>query len=146
MDYIAKSSGISGASGASEEVDIYSDAIRKLHISVLPERLPCRQTERDKVYAELRNAIVERQMTKPIFISGMPGTGKTATVLATVQELRKEASRGDIPAFDFVEINCLRLQSPQEAYVVAWRGMTGNVASAKSASEKLSQISKRVNH
>jgi origin recognition complex subunit 1 len=142
VEYIAKHSGMSGGIGSGKQgvVDIYSDAIRKLHISVLPERLPCRQTERDKIYSELRNAVVERCMTKPIFISGMPGTGKTATVLATVQELRKEAAKGDIPEFDFVEINCLRLQAPSEAYTVAWRGMTGNVASAKSASEKLRSL------
>jgi Cdc6-like AAA superfamily ATPase len=143
VEYIAKHSGMGGGIGGGsgkEGVDIYSDAIRKLHISVLPERLPCRQTERDKIYSELRNAIVERTMTKPIFISGMPGTGKTATVLATVQELRKEAAKGDIPEFDFVEINCLRLQAPSEAYTVAWRGMTGNVTSAKSASEKLRSL------
>lgn len=140
VDYIAKLGGGSSSSGGSKEVDIYSDAIRKLHISVLPERLPCRQNEREKIYTEMRNAIVERHMTKPIFISGMPGTGKTATVLATVQELRKEASKGDIPEFDFVEINCLRLQSPQEAYTVAWRGMTGNVASAKGANDKLGHL------
>lgn len=30
-------------------VDIYSQAIRKLHISVLPDYLPCRSEEREKV-------------------------------------------------------------------------------------------------
>ena len=34
----------------------------------------------------------------------------------------------------------MRLQSPQEAYTVAWRGMTGNIVSAKNAKDKLAQL------
>jgi Cdc6-like AAA superfamily ATPase len=122
-------------------VDLYSAAIRKLHVSVLPEKLPCRTAERDYIYGALRDAIVNRKdCSKPLYISGMPGTGKTATVLATVNELRKEASEAgarDIPEFNFIEINCLRLQTPAAAYSVLWRGLTGLHAPAKKAQKLL---------
>lgn len=43
------------------------------------------------------------------------GTGKTATVLATINALRKEVAAGQLPDFSFIEINCLRLKSPSDA-------------------------------
>lgn len=49
-------------------------------------------------------------------MSGVPGTGKTATVLETMRSLRRKAEAGHLPAFQFVEINSLRLPSPQHAY------------------------------
>jgi Cdc6-like AAA superfamily ATPase len=127
------SKGGAESAGADRAGDIYSQAIRRLHLSVLPEKLPCRKNERDFVYNALRDVISTRAVSKPIYISGMPGTGKTATVLATVQELKAEAEKGLLPDFDFLEINCLRLQSPAQAYTVLWRGMTGMHASPEKA-------------
>ena len=43
------------------------------------------------------------------------GTGKTATVIAVITALQKEAESGKIPSFHFVEINCLRLKNPTDA-------------------------------
>jgi Cdc6-like AAA superfamily ATPase len=43
------------------------------------------------------------------------GTGKTATVLASVNQLRREVEAGTLPEFSFIEINCLRLKSPLDA-------------------------------
>ena len=51
-----------------------------------------------------------------LYVSGVPGTGKTATVLETMRSLRRKAEAGHLPAFKFVEINSLRLPSPQHAY------------------------------
>lgn len=49
-------------------------------------------------------------------MSGVPGTGKTATALEVVRGLRRRAAAGALPAFRFVELNALRLPSPQHAY------------------------------
>ncbi len=51
-----------------------------------------------------------------LYVSGVPGTGKTATVLETMRSLRRMAEAGQLPPFQFVEINSLRLPSPQHAY------------------------------
>ena len=45
----------------------------------------------------------------------LSGTGKTATVLATINALRKDVTAGKLPDFSFIEINCLRLKSPADA-------------------------------
>ena len=51
-----------------------------------------------------------------LYVSGVPGTGKTATVMETIRSLRRKSEAGRLPAFQFVDINSLRLPSPQHAY------------------------------
>ncbi len=132
---------VSGSSNLStSNADSYSQAIRKLHVSVLPTKLPCRSLERNYIYGVLKDAVINRRdASKPLYISGMPGTGKTATVIATINELRSESLKGDLPEFHFVEINCLRLQAPASAYSVLWRGLTGMQASSKKAQKLLEE-------
>ncbi len=51
-----------------------------------------------------------------LYVSGVPGTGKTATVMETIRSLRRKSEARQLPAFQFVDINSLRLPSPQHAY------------------------------
>ena len=57
-------------------------------------------------------------------ISGVPGTGKTATVLDVAANLKEAAAEGSLPPFKFVEVNGMRLTEPRQAYVailkVSW--------------------------
>ena len=53
-----------------------------------------------------------------MYISGMPGTGKTATVLEVVKELEESACDGDMPTFQFVHLNGLNLTNPQQVFQV----------------------------
>ena len=70
MDDISESAprGVEGS-------DIYSTAIRRLHISVLPGTLPCRTKEKETIIAYLRDGIMKQGHVRPLYISGMPGTG-----------------------------------------------------------------------
>jgi Cdc6-like AAA superfamily ATPase len=43
------------------------------------------------------------------------GSGKTATVLSCIDALKDESYAGKIPAFEFLEINCLRLSAATDA-------------------------------
>ena len=52
-----------------------------------------------------------------MYISGLPGTGKTATVYEVSRNLQKASKAGDIPDFKFIEINGLKLTDPKQAYV-----------------------------
>jgi len=52
-----------------------------------------------------------------MYISGVPGTGKTATVHQVISFLREEYDSGDLPYFKFIEINGMRLTDPHQAYV-----------------------------
>ena len=94
--------------------DDYMIAMQRLHISVIPDSLPCRQNERTFIENYLRDGIKSRK-TSPLYICGMPGTGKTATVLSCINNLRKEVEDGTLENFSFIEINCLRLKSPADS-------------------------------
>lgn len=54
-------------------------------------------------------------------ISGVPGTGKTATTHRTLDSLSLDTLKGKCPDFDFVEINGMRLSDPGQAYSILAR-------------------------
>ena len=56
-------------------------------------------------------------------ISGVPGTGKTATVHAVVRELKRMAESNEANPFAYVEINGLKIPDPVSAYPVLWEAL-----------------------
>lgn len=52
-----------------------------------------------------------------MYISGVPGTGKTATVKEVMKILEEERDDGNLNDFAFIEINGMRLTEPRQAYV-----------------------------
>ncbi len=53
---------------------------------------------------------------KCLYVSGVPGTGKTASVLEVMKGLRRAVEADDLSNFQFVELNSLRLPSPSHIY------------------------------
>lgn len=60
-----------------------------------------------------------------MYVSGVPGTGKTATVTEVIRALRLKAETHQIPDFEFVEINGMKMTEPRQAYVHIYRQLTG---------------------
>ncbi|KAK4689006.1 origin recognition complex subunit 1, partial [Tremellales sp. Uapishka_1] len=112
-------------------VDPYERALRLLHVGATPESLPCREEEFVDVLGRVEEG-VEGGGGGCLYIAGVPGTGKTATVHAVVKELKRKAEDGELPPFSYVEINGLKIPSPQHAYVVLWEAISG----AKNCSSK----------
>lgn len=52
-----------------------------------------------------------------MYISGVPGTGKTATVHEVISCLQQAAENDDLPSFQFIEINGMKLTDPHQALV-----------------------------
>ncbi len=65
-------------------------------------------------------------------MSGIPGTGKTATVLEVMRGFKRRVEEGSAHSFQFVEINGLRLPSPQHAYSTLYEVRSSRLASAQS--------------
>jgi hypothetical protein len=97
------------------ERDVFSIAVQRLHISVVPQNLPCRDREKTSVTEFIKQRICNREISGPLFLCGMPGTGKTATVLSSINALRNEVANGALADFNFTEINCLHLKHPIDA-------------------------------
>ena len=56
-----------------------------------------------------------------LYVAGVPGTGKTATLHEVMRQMRAQMEAGQAGSFRYVEINALRLASPQHAYVHLYR-------------------------
>ena len=110
----------------------------------MPENLPCREDEYKEIYKFLQEHI-EEQRSGCMYISGVPGTGKTATVYEVVRALqseftcddyagqsdRKKKARKKLAAsverrFTFIEINGLRLTEPKQFYVELYKKLVGD--------------------
>jgi len=107
-----------------------------LSLASTPATLPCRERERKQVYDFVYEAIVAGADSagKCLYISGVPGTGKTATVREIIRVLRSQARTGSIPKFNHVELNALRLQTPKHAYSTIAEELMGQKFSPEKAS------------
>lgn len=104
----------------------------KLHTSAHVASLPCREDEFASIYLNLESAIQE-QTGCCIYVSGTPGVGKTATIREVIEHSKEIASIGELNAFDYVEINGLKLITPNSAYDKLWEKISGTRVSPSNA-------------
>uniref|UniRef100_A0A182LWF2 Origin recognition complex subunit 1 n=1 Tax=Anopheles culicifacies TaxID=139723 RepID=A0A182LWF2_9DIPT len=107
-----------------DEANELAIARERLHVSATPSSLPCREKEYEEIYNFLEGKIYDR-VGGCMYISGVPGTGKTATTTAVIRALRHLAEEEHIPKFEFIDINGMRLTEPRQAYVHIHRQLTG---------------------
>ncbi|RUP45409.1 P-loop containing nucleoside triphosphate hydrolase protein [Jimgerdemannia flammicorona] len=112
----------------------YERARERLHVSAVPHSLPCREEEFAEILGYLEGAIEEGTGT---YISGVPGTGKTATVHEVIRHLLSKAENGNVPPFQFVEINGMKLTEPSHAYTLLWEALAEKRMTANHALELL---------
>ncbi|EUC45565.1 hypothetical protein COCMIDRAFT_95233 [Bipolaris oryzae ATCC 44560] len=111
-------------------------ARNQLHVSSVPAALPCREEEFSTVYSHLEAAITEGSGSC-IYISGTPGTGKTATVREVVAQLQASVQAEELDDFIFVEINGMKVTDPHQSYSLLWQALRGDRVSPSHALELL---------
>ena len=102
----------------------------------VPAGLPCREKEFSLVYSHLEAAITDGTGTC-IYISGPPGTGKTATVREAIASLEHAVQSDELDDFIFVEINGMKITDPHQAYARLWEALRSERVSASQALELL---------
>ena len=108
-------------------------AIRsRLHVSCVPSALPCRETAFEQVFSHLEAAIMEGTGSC-IYISGTPGTGKTATVREVIAQMNAAVEIDEIDDFIFVEVNGMKITDPHQSYTLLWEALHGNRVSPSHA-------------
>jgi origin recognition complex subunit 1 len=110
----------------------YSHARTTLHVSAVPTSLPCRQHEFNTVYNHLYSAIADGSGSC-IYISGVPGTGKTATVREVISSLHQAVLADELDDFNFVEINGMKVTEPHQSYSLLWEALKGDRVSPSHA-------------
>ncbi|KAF2746432.1 P-loop containing nucleoside triphosphate hydrolase protein [Sporormia fimetaria CBS 119925] len=111
-------------------------ARNQLHVSSVPAALPCREEEFSTVYSHLEAAITDGSGSC-IYISGTPGTGKTATVREVVAQLHAAVQAEELDDFIFVEINGMKVTDPHQSYSLLWEALRGDRVSPSHALELL---------
>ncbi|XP_010618306.1 cell division control protein 6 homolog isoform X1 [Fukomys damarensis] len=78
--------------------------------TAVPDRLPAREAEMAVIGSFLRKHICGRKAGS-LYLSGAPGTGKTACLSRTLQDLQKE-----VKGFRTIMLNCMSLRSAQAVF------------------------------
>ncbi|TSL22053.1 Origin recognition complex subunit 1 [Bagarius yarrelli] len=116
--------------------NVLEEARAKLHVSSVPESLPCREQEFQDIYNFVESKIMDGT-GGCMYISGVPGTGKTATVHEVIRSLQQAAEQEEIPPFRFIEINGMKMTDPHQAYVQILQKLTDQKATADHAAALL---------
>ncbi|KAB0391769.1 hypothetical protein E2I00_003781 [Balaenoptera physalus] len=61
--------------------------------------------------------VLEEARLRCMYISGVPGTGKTATVHEVIRCLQQASQANDVPPFQYIEVNGMKLTEPHQVYV-----------------------------
>ncbi|KAJ9540419.1 hypothetical protein OSB04_026925 [Centaurea solstitialis] len=105
-----------------------------LLLATLPKSLPCRNKEMEEITEFIKGAICDDQcLGRCLYIHGVPGTGKTMSVLSVMRSLRSEVEAGITKPYSFVEINGLKLAAAENIYRVIYEALTGHRVSWKKA-------------
>jgi len=98
-----------GNAEANEEVQQLERAVAALRPDGFHGRLPCREAEQERISAHLRTAVRQGGSMQVLYVSGMPGTGKTASVLEAIRQMRGGKA---VPPFEMAHVNAMRLGAP----------------------------------
>lgn len=117
---------------------ILGQASTRLDINSVPDSLPCRESEYQSIFNFIEDKL-NHNTGGCLYISGVPGTGKTATTQEVIAAIRKEVEEEHLPKFKYVELNGMRMTRPKQAYAAIWSQLTGEKRTADHASELLEE-------
>lgn len=116
--------------------NVLEEARARLHVSSVPESLPCREQEFQDIYNFVESKVIDGT-GGCMYISGVPGTGKTATVHEVIRSLQQSSEQDEIPHFRFIEINGMKMTDPHQAYVQILQKLTDQKATPDHAAALL---------
>lgn len=98
--------------------------------------LPARENEFASIYLSIYSAIESGSATT-VYVAGTPGVGKTLTVKEVIKELQRSSDQNELPLFQFVEINGLKMVKPTDSYEFLWNKIMGESLTWGAAMESL---------
>uniref|UniRef100_A0A0N4ZEY8 Origin recognition complex subunit 1 n=1 Tax=Parastrongyloides trichosuri TaxID=131310 RepID=A0A0N4ZEY8_PARTI len=98
---------------ARNENNEFDILLKQLHTSNIPNQLVCREEEIKKIKAFVKSAISPTSTSSAMYISGVPGAGKTASTIQVIKEAQKSKSK----KFTFCYVNGMELPQPNRVFV-----------------------------
>ncbi|VDN02055.1 unnamed protein product [Thelazia callipaeda] len=121
-----------------QKVETVEDIYRRLQTSEIPERLPCREAEFEQICSFIKGCTGSGAVSQTMYVSGVPGTGKTATVLQAVRycKLVKNIK------FSFITVNAMELDNPKQVFVQIYQNLldVNKKIASNVARKKLNEI------
>ncbi|KAJ3167698.1 AAA ATPase [Geranomyces variabilis] len=118
---------------------VYARAKTLFRRSTIPDRLVGRDTERAAVLDFWRDHVLARRPGS-IYLSGIPGTGKTALVDEAARDLQAESDEGQIWV---TKVNCMTVKDPEKIYAKLLAELNGKdvpTTNGEAAVAELSEI------
>ena len=101
----------------------FTTARQQLQLSEIPNSLLCRESEFSDILSFVSTKLNKGSEGGCIYISGAPGTGKTATVLEVMRYLKDK--KNCVQDLNFCTVNAMTLSSAEEVYVKLWLQLAG---------------------
>ena len=99
-----------------------------------------RDHEIEEVTERIVNFIEKGGQGGCVYLSGVPGTGKTLVVREAMRRLAVKELSGEVQPFQFYEVNCLRLETPREIYSELWKVLTDEKLNPTAAQKALNDM------
>ena len=96
----------------------HSSELIRLQDHYMPGSLPYRDAEKKRIESFIKEGILKKGSSVALYITGLPGLGKTACVLEIIKKMREDK-------FDLYYINALKLRSAGMFYSKFWHELTG---------------------
>lgn len=117
----------------------YDLLLNRLQLHFMPESLPCREKEKDVIQEFIQSGLRNRGSSTSLYISGMPGTGKTATTLECIKKLNNERKK----KFKFIHVNGMQLNNSSVMYSLIYKEITGQKHKPTTAAVLLDEYFKK---
>ncbi|XP_077997375.1 cell division control protein 6 homolog [Glandiceps talaboti] len=119
-----------------QEGECYQRVKRALHTS-MPDNLLCRETE-IKVVTDFLRRHVGKQKPGSLYISGAPGTGKTATLMQIIENNRSEFA--DIKV---IFVNCMSIKNSTAIYNKVISQLSDNATYKSNSKDAVKYLEKK---
>lgn len=104
----------------------FEKELKLLQECYIPKVLLFRENEEKKIKSFLKSGIENKGSQTSMYITGMPGLGKSACCLKVIKNLKEIYD----DKFEFIYINALKLKSPNMFYTQLWMDLTGDSCSS----------------
>ncbi|KAH0480195.1 MAG: uncharacterized protein KVP18_003048 [Porospora cf. gigantea A] len=116
--------------------DVVTHALRVLELSDEPVAVVCRDEESRRVRTYVENCLGAPPYNGVLYVSGLPGTGKTLTIRKTLTSLQADRKL----RCRTIYLNCLRLTAPGALYWEIYRRVFDDGSSSRSRAKVLNAL------